>query len=55
MRAKRHMKVLRDNIQGITKPAMIRWLARRRDGVKRIPGLIYDIDKYLHLKKTFFY
>ena len=33
--AKRHRKVLRDNIQGITKPA-IRRLARR-GGVKRIP------------------
>ncbi|ODM87136.1 Histone H4 [Orchesella cincta] len=31
--AKRHRKVLRDNIQGITKPA-IRRLARRRGGVK---------------------
>lgn len=38
--AKRHRKVLRDNIQGITKPA-IRRLARR-GGVKRISGLIYD-------------
>uniref|UniRef100_A0A1A9W434 Histone H4 n=1 Tax=Glossina brevipalpis TaxID=37001 RepID=A0A1A9W434_9MUSC len=38
--AKRHRKVLRDNIQGITKPA-IRRLARR-DGVKRISGLIYE-------------
>ena len=38
--AKRHRKVLRDNIQGITKPA-IRRLARRR-GVKRISGLIYE-------------
>eukprot|EP00397_Hematodinium_sp_SG-2012_P056868 GEMP01070603.1.p1 GENE.GEMP01070603.1~~GEMP01070603.1.p1 ORF type:complete len:170 (+),score=41.28 GEMP01070603.1:280-789(+) len=37
---KRHRKVLRDNIQGITKPA-IRRLARR-GGVKRISGLIYD-------------
>merc|ERR1712029_446098 len=37
--AKRHRKVLRDNIQGITKPA-IRRLARR-GGVKRISGLIY--------------
>ena len=36
--AKRHRKVLRDNIQGITKPA-IRRLARR-GGVKRISG--YD-------------
>ena len=38
--AKRHRKILRDNIQGITKPA-IRRLARR-GGVKRISGLIYD-------------
>ena len=35
--AKRHRKVLRDNIQGITKPAI-----RRRGGVKRISGLIYE-------------
>jgi len=38
--AKRHRKVLRDNIKGITKPA-IRRLARR-GGVKRIGGLIYE-------------
>merc|ERR1711942_362328 len=38
--AKRHRKALRDNIQGITKPA-IRRLARR-GGVKRISGLIYE-------------
>ena len=38
--AKRHRKVLRDNIQGITKPA-IRRLARRGGG-KRISGLIYE-------------
>jgi histone H4 len=38
--AKRHRKVLRDNIQGITKPA-IRRLARR-GGVKRISGLINE-------------
>ena len=38
--AKRHQKVLCDNIQGITKPA-IRRLARR-GGVKRISGLIYE-------------
>ena len=38
--AKRHRKVLRDNIQGITKPA-IRRLARRA-GVDRISGLIYE-------------
>jgi histone H4 len=37
--AKRHRKVLRDNIQGITKP-VIRRLARR-GGVKHISGLIY--------------
>lgn len=36
----RHRKILRDNIQGITKPA-IRRLARR-GGVKRISGLIYE-------------
>ena len=39
-RTKRHRNVLRDNIQGITKPA-IRRLARR-GGVKRISGLIYE-------------
>merc|ERR1712020_617133 len=38
--AKRHRKVLRDNIQGITKPA-IRRLASR-GGVKSISGLIYE-------------
>ena len=38
--AKRHRKVLRDNIPGITKPA-IRRLARR-GGVKRISELIYE-------------
>jgi len=38
--AKRHRKVLRNNIDGITKPA-IRRLARR-GGVKRISGQIYD-------------
>ena len=38
--AKRHRKVLKDNIQGVTKPA-IRRLARR-GGVKRISGLIYE-------------
>lgn len=37
---KRHRKVLRDNIQGVTKPA-IRRLARR-GGVKRISGLVYE-------------
>lgn len=38
--AKRHRKVLRNNIEGITKPA-IRRLARR-GGVKRLSGLIYE-------------
>ena len=37
---KRHRKVLRYNIQGITKPA-IRRLARR-GGVKLISGLMYE-------------
>lgn len=37
---KRNRKVLRDNILGITKPA-IRRLARR-GGVKRISGAIYE-------------
>ena len=39
-KAKRHRKILRDNIQGITKPA-IRRLARR-GGVKRMSGLVYE-------------
>jgi histone H4 len=38
--AKRHRKVLRDNINGVTKPA-IRRLARR-GGVKRISGSMYE-------------
>lgn len=38
--AKRHRRKLKENIQGITKPA-IRRLARR-GGVKRISGLIYE-------------
>ena len=38
--AKRHRKILRENIQDITKPA-IRRLARR-GGVKRISGHIYE-------------
>lgn len=38
--AKRHRKVMRDNLQGITKPA-IRRLARR-GGVKRLSGLVYE-------------
>ena len=37
---KRHRKVLRNNTQGISKPA-IRRLARQ-GGVKRISGLIYE-------------
>jgi histone H4 len=37
---KRHRQILRDTIQGITKPA-IRRLARR-GGVKRISGLVYE-------------
>jgi len=47
--AKRHRKLLRDNIQGITKPA-IRRLARR-GGVKRISGLIYEETR--HVLKVF--
>ena len=55
--AKRHRKVLRDNIQGITKPA-IRRLARR-GGVKRISGLIYEetrgvLKVFCHLTSNFF-
>lgn len=38
--AKRHRKIFRDNIQGITKPA-IRRLARR-GGVKRISATVYE-------------
>lgn len=38
--SKRHRKILRHTIYGITKPA-IRRLARR-GGVKRISGFIYD-------------
>ena len=38
--AKRHRKVLKDNLTGITKPA-IRRLARR-GGVKRISSTIYN-------------
>ena len=50
--AKRHRKVMRDNILGITKPA-IRRLARR-GGVKRISGLIYDdYDETRSVLKTF--
>ena len=46
--AKRHRRILQDNIQGITKPA-IRRLARR-GGVKRISGLIY-VETRIVLKK----
>ena len=42
---KRHKKILRDNIQGVTRPA-IRRLARRA-GVKRLSGLIYDSTRTL--------
>ena len=38
--AKRHRKLVRDNIQGISKPA-VRRLAGR-GGVKRMSGLIYE-------------
>ncbi|KAG5192021.1 hypothetical protein JKP88DRAFT_284790 [Tribonema minus] len=40
IRLKPHRKVLRDNIQGITKPAVCR--LARRGGVKRLSGLIYE-------------
>jgi histone H3/H4 len=36
----KHRKILRDNIQGITKPALIRLL--RRAGVKRVNNGIYE-------------
>jgi histone H3/H4 len=38
--AKRHRKVFRHNIEGISRPA-IRRLARR-GGIKRLSGLVYD-------------
>ncbi|KAG7465491.1 histone H4-like [Solea senegalensis] len=38
--AKRHCKVLCDNIQGISKPTIHR--LARHGGVKRISGLIYE-------------
>ncbi len=38
--AQRHRRILRDNIGGITKPAIRRIL--RRAGVKRISGLVYE-------------
>lgn len=37
---RRHRKVLRDNIKGVTKPAIRRLC--RRGGVKRLSGLIYE-------------
>jgi len=44
--AKRHRKILRDNIQGITKPA-IRRLARR-GGVKRISASMSFLFMFVH-------
>jgi histone H3/H4 len=41
--ANRHRKILRDNIQDITKPAIRR--LDRRGGVKRISGLIRRLDR----------
>lgn len=38
--ARRHRTILRDNIEGITKPAIRRLC--RRGGVKRIAGLVYN-------------
>ncbi|KAI3332114.1 histone-fold-containing protein [Xylariaceae sp. AK1471] len=46
---KRHRKILRDNILGITKPA-IRRLARR-GGVKRISGGIYEEARLVMRKR----
>ena len=48
---KRHRLVLKDSIQGITKPALRR--LARRGGVKRISGLIYEetrgvLKEFLH-------
>ena len=43
--SKRHKKVFRDTIKGITKPA-IRRLARRA-GVKRISGQVYEDSRTL--------
>jgi histone H4 len=43
--AVRMRKVLRDNIQGVTQPA-IRRLARR-GGVKRLSGIVYDVSRAL--------
>lgn len=47
--AKRHRKILRDNIQGITKPA-IRRLARR-GGVKRISASKLTTAMHFHIMK----
>jgi hypothetical protein len=47
--AKRHRLVLRDKTKGISKPT-IRLLARR-GGVKRIPGLIYDLQPVKPVKE----
>lgn len=44
-RHKNNRRVLRDNIAGITKPA-IRRLARR-GGVKRISGLVYEESRVI--------
>ncbi|CAH0017535.1 unnamed protein product [Clonostachys rhizophaga] len=49
--AKRHRKILRDNIQGITKPA-IRRLARR-GGVKRISANAVIYEETRGVLKTF--
>jgi histone H4 len=38
--AKRHRKILRDNLFGITKPAIRRLC--RRGGIKRISNLVYE-------------
>lgn len=48
--AKRHRKILRDNIQGITKPA-IRRLARR-GGVKRISARKLGFSTFCQLSGT---
>ncbi|XP_005309666.2 histone H4-like [Chrysemys picta bellii] len=40
--AKHHCKVLRDNIQGISKPAISHLAQHEGVGVKRISGLIYE-------------
>ena len=42
---KRHVKVLKNTLSGITKPA-IRRLARR-GGVKRISGMIYEESRMI--------